>query len=267
MVTEQNDTTTPPASAPDAGGSTPKPPPLPSFEDETDDLLARAAEAPPVEEVLGAPRTMEETEDGDDAGLLPRRTRARAKKTVDMTPELVAESEMQWYVLHAHSGHENRVRLNLLQRIKQAGLEAFVPEALVPSEEVAEIKGGKKRVSRRKSYPGYVFVRMQLTNDVWMLVKSTQGVTGFLGSKKKPTPLPAEEMEAIFEEIRSEKDKPKPKVMFEIDEQVKIIEGPFANFTGYVDDVNAERGRLKVLVEVFERRTPVECEFWQVEKI
>jgi len=143
----------------------------------------------------------------------------------------------------------------------------MVPQVLVPSEEVVEVKGGKKRVSRRRSYPGYVFVQMRLTNDVWMLVKNTPGVTGFLGTKKHPTPLPEDEMAAIFEEIRGERAKPKPKVMFERNEHVKIIEGPFTNFTGYVDDVNVERGRLKVLVEVFERRTPVECEFWQVEKI
>ena len=126
---------------------------------------------------------------------------------------------------------------------------------------------GKKRITSRKSYPGYVFVQMRLTSDVWLLVKSTPGVTGFLGTKKHPTPLPPQEMDAIFEEMRGEREKPKPKIMFEVGEQVKIVEGPLSNFSGYVDEVNAERGRLKVLVEVFERRTPVECEFWQVEKI
>lgn len=244
-----------------------RPSALPSLEDETDELLPKRVGEGDVEAIFGTPRPIEEDEEGQDAGLLPKRTRARAKKTVDTTPEMVDEGDLHWYVVHAHSGHENRVRQNILQRVKQAELDAYVPEVLVPSEEVAEIKGGKKRVSKRKSYPGYVFVHMKLTNDVWMLVKTTPGVTGFLGSRKKPTPLPQEQMDAIFESMRVGEEKPKPKVMFEIGEQVKIIEGPFANFTGYVDDVNAERGKLKVLVEVFERRTPIECEFWQVEKV
>ena len=255
-------------------GPEPAPPPpleaapaLPSVEEETDYLLAKAKGDVDVNELFGAPKPIEEHEDPEDTGLLPKRARARAKRTVDTAPEIADQADLHWYVLHAHSGHENRVRKNIEQRVKQHALDEFVPQVLVPSEEVAEVKGGKKRVSQRKSYPGYVFVQMRLSNDVWMLVKSTPGVTGFLGTKKHPTPLPQAEMDAIFEEMRNDPDKPKPKVMFERNEQVKIVEGPFTNFTGYVDEVNVERGRLKVLVEVFERRTPVECEIWQVEKI
>jgi len=261
-VNEPNETSSQPEERPAASH------PLPNLEEETDEILAKAKRAVDVNELFKAPRSTDETEEEtEDVGLLPKRARARARKSVDTTSEMPDAEDFRWYVVHAQSGHENRVHQNIVQRVKQAGYEELVPEVLVPSEEVAEVKAGKKRISRRKSYPGYVFVKMQLTNDVWQLIKSTPGVTGFLGTKKAPTPLPPEEMEQIFEEIRGEKDKPKPKVMFEINEQVKIIEGPFQNFTGYVDDVNIERGRLKVLVEVFERRTPVECEFWQVEKI
>lgn len=261
---DQN-TTAPEPALPPPGAP---PPALPSVEEETDYLLAKAKGDVNVDELFSTPAVVEETgEEGEDAGLLPKRARARAKRTVDTAPEIADAQDLRWYVLHAHSGHENRVQKNIEQRVKQHAIEEWVPQVLVPSEEVAEIKAGKKRVSRRKSYPGYVFVQMRLSNDVWMLVKSTPGVTGFLGTKKRPTPLPQAEMDAIFEEIRGAREKPKPKVMFERNEQVKIVEGPFTNFTGYVDDVNAERGRLKVLVEVFERRTPVECEFWQVEKV
>ena len=255
---DQNSPTPPPPAAPPA---------LPSIEEETDFLLEKAKRDVDVDELFAKPGLVEETEEGEEAGLLPKRARARAKRTVDTTPEIAEAADPHWYVLHAHSGHENRVRQNIEQRVKQHNLEEMVPQVLVPSEEVAEVKGGKKRVSRRKSYPGYVFVQMRLSSDVWMLIKSTPGVTGFLGTKKHPTALPQAEMDAIFEEMRGDRDKPKPKVMFEQNEQVKIVEGPFTNFTGYVDEVNAERGRLKVLVEVFERRTPVECEFWQVEKV
>lgn len=263
------DEPTPTASSADNAGTPPEaPPPLPDLVEDTDHLLKKAQHDVDVSELFGAPRqTPEEVEGEETPSLLPKRARARVRKPVDTAPEMTDEVDLHWYVLHAHSGHENRVRQNLEQRIKQHGLDAEVPQVLVPSEEVAEIKGGKKRVSSRKSYPGYVFVQMRLTNHVWMLVKSTPGVTGFLGTKKHPTPLPQAEMDAIFEEMRGDRDQPKPKVMFEINEQVKIVEGPFTNFTGYVDDVNPERGRLKVLVEVFERRTPVECEFWQVEKV
>jgi transcriptional antiterminator NusG len=145
-------------------------------------------------------------------------------------------------------------------------MDDLVKQVLVPSEEVAEVKGGKKRVTSRKIFPGYVLVQMKLTHKTWFLVRTTPGVTGFIGSGKMPTPLEPEEIESIFEQMRGEQKKPKPKVEFEKDERVKIIEGPFSNFMGTVEEVNPERGKLKVMVEIFERLTPVELEFWQVEK-
>jgi len=174
---------------------------------------------------------------------------------------------MSWYVIHAHSGHENKVRKSLENRVRQEHLEDTIGEILVPSEEVAEVKGGKKRIINRKIFPGYVLVRMKLSHQTWYLVRTTPGVTGFIGSGKNPTPLAPEEVQSIFEQMRGEQKKPKPKVEFEKDERVKIIEGPFTNFMGCVDEVNAERGKLKVMVEIFERLTSVELEFWQVEKV
>ena len=176
-------------------------------------------------------------------------------------------ADMKWYVIHAHSGHENKVKQSLENRVRQERLDDTIGEVLVPSEEVAEVKGGKKRIINRKIFPGYVLVRMKLSHQTWYLVRTTPGVTGFIGSGKDPTPLEPEEVDSIFEQMRGEQKKPKPKVEFEKDERVKIIEGPFTNFMGSVDEVNAERGKLKVLVEIFERLTPVELEFWQVEKI
>jgi len=173
---------------------------------------------------------------------------------------------MKWYVIHAHSGHENKVKRSLENRVRQEQLEDCVNHILVPSEEVAEVKGGKKRITSRKIFPGYVLVQMELNHKTWYLVRTTPGVTGFIGSGKMPIPLEPGEIESIFEQMRGEQKKPKPKVAFEKDERVKIIEGPFANFMGSVDEVNVERGKLKVMVEIFERLTSVELEFWQVEK-
>jgi transcriptional antiterminator NusG len=172
----------------------------------------------------------------------------------------------KWYVVHAHSGHENKVKQSIENRVRQEQMQDIVSQVLVPTEEVAEVKGGKKRITSRKIFPGYVMVQMELTHKTWHMVRTTPGVTGFIGSGKMPTPLEPEEIELIFKQMRGEQKKPKPKVEFEKDERVKIIEGPFANFMGSVDEVNSERGKLKVMVEIFERLTSVELEFWQVEK-
>ncbi len=172
----------------------------------------------------------------------------------------------KWYVVHAHSGHENKVKQSIENRVRQEQMQDIVSQVLVPTEEIAEVKGGKKRITSRKIFPGYVMVQMELTHKTWHMVRTTPGVTGFIGSGKMPTPLEPEEIELIFKQMRGEQKKPKPKVEFEKDERVKIIEGPFANFMGSVDEVNSERGKLKVMVEIFERLTSVELEFWQVEK-
>ena len=176
------------------------------------------------------------------------------------------EQQARWYAIHAHSGQENRVKENLENAVRKLDYGNLIEEVLIPCEEVAEIKGGKKSITTRKFFPGYVLVRMVLNDDTWYLVKNTPGVSGFIGAGRTPVPLDDEEVRGIIEREKEEQLKPKPKVMFEIGERVKITEGPFANFMGIVDEVNIERGKLKVMVEIFERLTAVELEFWQVEK-
>ncbi|MFP4173692.1 MAG: transcription termination/antitermination protein NusG [Candidatus Hydrogenedentota bacterium] len=179
--------------------------------------------------------------------------------------------QRRWYALHAYSGQEITVKKNLLANAEQAGLSHLVTNVFVPMEEVAEIKSGEKKVSKRKFFPGYVLVRLpehpEHNPDLWHLVKNTAGVSGFIGARTAPVPLEDSEVEAIAEEIRGERERPRPKVAFEQGERVKIIDGPFANFLGNIDSINEERGKLKVMVEIFERLTSVEVEFWQVEKM
>ncbi|UCD59116.1 MAG: transcription termination/antitermination factor NusG [Candidatus Hydrogenedentota bacterium] len=227
----------------------------------------------PVQQPVKEPGAVETEEAARTEQAVPAEEPAGKKIPVSRVREdrltLLPEEggEKRWYVIHAHSGHENKVRQSLENRVRQEHLDELVTQILVPSEEVAEVKGGKKRITSRKIFPGYVLVEMKLTYKTWYLIRTTPGVTGFIGSGKMPTPLEPEEIESIFEQMRGEQKKPKPKVSFEKDEKVKIIEGPFTNFMGYVDEVNPERGKLKVMVEIFERLTPVELEFWQVEKM
>ncbi|MDQ1256775.1 MAG: transcription termination/antitermination protein NusG [Candidatus Hydrogenedentes bacterium] len=177
----------------------------------------------------------------------------------------------RWYAIHALSGQEGTVKKNLLVLAEQAGLGDLLSNVLVPMEEVAEIKSGQKRVSKRKFFPGYVLIQLpehpERYAELWHLIKETPGVTGFIGSRTVPVPLENAEVDAIVEEIRGERERPKPKVKFESGERVKIIDGPFSNFLGNIDEINLERGKIKVMVEIFERLTSVEVEFWQVEKI
>ena len=177
----------------------------------------------------------------------------------------------RWYALHAHSGQEGSVKKMLLLGAQQAGQGHLVTNVLVPMEEVAEIRSGQKKISKRKFFPGYVLVQLpehpEKYPELWHMIRQIPAVTGFIGSRTVPVPLDDGEVIAIVEEIRGERERPKPKVKFEHGERVKIIDGPFSNFLGSIDEVNMERGTLKVLVEIFERLTSVEVEFWQVEHI
>ncbi|MBI5095318.1 MAG: transcription termination/antitermination factor NusG [Candidatus Hydrogenedentes bacterium] len=177
----------------------------------------------------------------------------------------------RWYAIHAHSGQEANIKKNLLVLAEQGGLKDVIGDILVPMEEVAEIKSGEKKISKRKFFPGYVLVKLpehpERNADLWHLIKNTPGVSGFIGSRTVPVPLDDSEVQAIVEEMRGERERPKPKVKFEQGERVKIIDGAFSNFIGNIDEINLERGKLKVMVEIFERLTSVEVEFWQVEKI
>lgn len=174
---------------------------------------------------------------------------------------------MRWYVVHAYSGYEKQVMRALIERIGRSGLEAQFGEVLVPTEEVVEIRSGQKRRSERKFFPGYVLVQMELNDDTWHLVKSTPRVMGFIGGKAdKPAPLSDVEANRILDRVQQVGDKPTPKTLFEPGEIVRVIDGPFNDFNGVVEEVNYEKSRLRVAVTIFGRSTPVELDFGQVEK-
>ena len=173
----------------------------------------------------------------------------------------------QWFVIHTQTGHEERVKTTLESRAKQHSLEDKISQVLIPTEKVSEIKAGKKKISTRKFFPGYVLVEMELTDDTWYLVKNTPGVSGFISSGRKPLPLKPSEVSSIIKQAEEKKEKPTPKVIFEKGENVRVKEGPFVNFNGIIEEVNPNKGKLKVLVMIFGRTTPVELEYWQVEKV
>lgn len=174
----------------------------------------------------------------------------------------------RWYVVHAYSGYEKRVAAALKERIELAAIQDQFGEILVPTEEVVEMRGGQKRKSERKFFPGYVLVQMELTDESWHLVKETPRVMGFIGGKAdKPAPITEKEANAILQRVDDSVDKPKPKTIFEPGEMVRVIDGPFNDFNGVVEEVNYEKNRLHVAVLIFGRSTPVELEFGQVEKV
>ncbi|NIN62209.1 MAG: transcription termination/antitermination protein NusG [Gammaproteobacteria bacterium] len=174
---------------------------------------------------------------------------------------------LQWYVVHAYSGYEDYVMRTLKERIKRLGLEDKFGEILVPTEEVVEMRDGKKRKSDRKFFPGYVLVKMEMNDDTWHLVKESPKVLGFIGgTSDRPAPISDKEADAILQRIEDGVDRPKPKVLFEPGEVVRVIDGPFTDFNGVVEEVNFEKSRLRVSVLIFGRSTPVELEFGQVEK-
>ncbi|AXS84314.1 MULTISPECIES: transcription termination/antitermination protein NusG [Marinobacter] len=173
----------------------------------------------------------------------------------------------RWYVVHAYSGFEKQVMRTLKERVALDGMEDRFGEILVPTEEVVEMREGKKRKSERKFYPGYVLVQMEMDDATWHLVKNTPRVLGFIGgTKDKPAPITEKEAEAILRRVESGADKPKPKTLFEPGEVVRVVEGPFADFNGVVEEVDYDKSRVKVAVLIFGRSTPVELEFGQVEK-
>ena len=173
----------------------------------------------------------------------------------------------RWYVVHAYSGFEKSVQRALVERITRAGMQDKFGQVLVPVEEVIEMKNGQKSISERKFFPGYVLVEMDMDDDSWHLVKSTPKVTGFVGgTATKPTPISEKEVQNILHQIQEGVEKPRPKVLFEVGEVVRVIDGPFTDFNGTVEEVNYEKSRLRVAVSIFGRSTPVELEFGQVSK-
>jgi transcriptional antiterminator NusG len=174
---------------------------------------------------------------------------------------------MRWYVVHAYSGFEKSVARNLIERVERAGMKDRFGEILVPVEEVVEMKGGQKKTAERKFFPGYVLVQMEMDDDTWHLVKSTPKVTGFVGgTATKPAPISEKEVQSIMDQMREGVEKPKPKILFEVGETVRVIDGPFTDFNGNVEEVNYDKSKLRVSVMIFGRATPVELGFGQVEK-
>lgn len=173
----------------------------------------------------------------------------------------------RWYVVHVYSGMEKSVHKALVERIERAALQTSFGQILVPSEEVVEVKGGQKSITERRIFPGYVLVEMDLTDETWHLVKNTNRVTGFLGgSGNRPTPISAKEVEKILSQMEEGVEKPRPKILFEVGEMVRVKDGPFADFNGNVEEVNYEKSKVRVSVTIFGRATPVELDFSQVEK-
>jgi len=173
----------------------------------------------------------------------------------------------RWYVVHAYSGFEKTVQRMLLERIERTGMQDMFGQILVPVEEVIEMKGGQKSISERKFFPGYVLVEMEMNDETWHLIKNTPKVTGFVGgTAMKPTPISAKEVDAILHQIQEGVEKPRPKILFEVGESVRVIDGPFNDFNGNVEEVNYDKSKLRVSVLIFGRATPVELDFGQVEK-
>jgi transcriptional antiterminator NusG len=173
--------------------------------------------------------------------------------------------EHRWYVVHTYSGHEARAKAALEERARAQGLGEYIAEILIPTESVVELRKGHKRTTNRKYFPGYMFVRMKLTRETWHLVKGTPKITGFLGGNN-PSPVPEREIASVKQQETDGATKPKPRVLFEEGETVRVADGPFANFSGIVEEVKPEKQKIRVLVSIFGRATPVELDFTQVEK-
>jgi transcriptional antiterminator NusG len=184
-----------------------------------------------------------------------------------MTAGWEASMAKQWYIVHTYSGFEGKVRDSLRQRAEALGMADAIEEVLIPTEEVVEVRDGKKTKSTRKFFPGYVLVKMAMSDEAWHVVKNTPRVTGFVGTGNRPVPLSDEEVERIIKQVSVAAKKPKPKLEYRIGESVKIMDGPFSNFTGQVEEINEDRSTLKVMVTIFGRATPVELGFLQVEKV
>ena len=172
----------------------------------------------------------------------------------------------QWYIVHTYSGHEAKAMRALLERAKSMGHEGDFDEVLIPEETVVEMVKGQKRTSKRKYFPGYILVRMELNDETWHIVRGTPKITGFVGGDKKPPPISDEEVARMTQQIKEGASKPKPKIMFEEGESIRVIDGPFVNFSGFIDEVMQDKEKLRVMVQVFGRATPVVLDYTHVEK-
>ncbi len=181
--------------------------------------------------------------------------------------EVAAPPEMLWYILHTYSGFEHKARVALEERVRSLKKEAFFGEVIVPEENVVELVKGQKKTTKRRFFPGYILVKMILNEETWHIVKETPKITGFVGDKVKPVPVPESEVKKMTNRIAEGQSKPRPRVSFQEGENVRVVDGPFSNFNGVVEGVNQDKGKVKVLVSIFGRSTPVELDFIQVEKV
>ncbi len=172
-----------------------------------------------------------------------------------------------WYVIHTYSGFEKFVAESIHQRALEMGITEALGQIIIPTEDVIEIKAGKKVVSTKRSYPGYILIEMEMTDENWLIIRETPKVTGFVGSGARPVALTGDQVDEIMRQMEAGAEKPKPKSVFQRGDKVRVIDGPFVNFQGTVEDINPERGRMKVVVPVFGRPTPVELEYYQVERL
>ncbi len=245
-------------------------------EEEKSEFLEEGSEAPQPHSESEALRSPEE-ESSSLPGAGPDESEGAGEPAAAPPEEVAAvegvpqtgdqASARQWFILHTYSGFEQKVAESLRGRAEAFGFADKIGQILIPTEEVVELRGGKKVTSKRLLYPGYVLVEMEMNDELWHAVKATPRVTGFVGGGNSPVPLTADEVNQILYRQASSAERPRPKLTFEKNEMVRIIEGPFANFSGKVDEVNAERNTLRVLVTIFGRAMPVELDFLQVEKI
>ncbi len=184
-----------------------------------------------------------------------------------MSAEAQVTMTKQWYIVHTYSGYENKVRESLKQRADALGMNESIGEILIPTEDVVEMRDGNRVISKKKFFPGYLLINMEMTDNAWHVVKNTPKVTGFVGASVKPMPLSQEEVDRIINQVSVAAEKPKPKFQFTRGDSVRIIDGPFSNFQGSVDEVNNDRATMKVMVTIFGRSTPVELDFLKVEKL
>ena len=196
---------------------------------------------------------------------IPASVEKPVAQTAEETKAPKDTSRGKWYVLHSQTGHENRVKNNLEQRINSLGVQDKIFDIIVPTREIVVIKKGKKTKQKEKVFPGYIFVRIELDDESWLVVRTTEGVTGFIGAGLKPTPISDKEVQAIMRFVQQEQ--PKFKTKFSVGEAVKITEGPFTDFLGSVETIDEEKGKVRVLVSIFDRETPVELDFLQVKKL
>lgn len=193
--------------------------------------------------------------------------KAEKEREVEEEEEQEGKPAQKWYVIHTYSGYENKVRANLEKRLRRMNLEDKVSQVLIPAEEVTEIKGGKRRVSTKKFFPGYVLIRMEMTDDSWHIVRHTPGVFGFIGERNRPISLKEEDVESMLRQIGTGEMRIRPSLEFAVGESVRVTTGPFVNFIGVVEEINPKRETVRIMLGILGRNTPVELEFTQVEKL